>query len=154
MSAKAPVVLLDRHRMNRGERQYAAHLDAQKAAGTVAAWWFEGITLRLADATHYRADFLVHLSDGTLEIHEVKGRKGKRFFATEDAWLKLKIVARAFPFPVRVVWPASSGGWDSEAVPPTEPAPAMPIAGVSRAVSRTFSVRRYRSGDQDTNVRQ
>lgn len=98
-------------RMNKGEAAYAGVLDQRIAAGHVTAWWFEFITLRLADDTHYRPDFLVMLPDGTLEIHEVKGRKGDTFYATEDSWPKIKIAAEVAPFPVRVVWPDRAGGW-------------------------------------------
>lgn len=97
--------------MNKGEASYAAVLDQRIADGHVTAWWFEFITIRLADDTHYRPDFLVMLPDGTLEIHEVKGRKGDSFYATEDSWPKIKIAAEVAPFPVRVVWPDKAGGW-------------------------------------------
>lgn len=100
-----------RGRMNKGERAYAAVLEARVASGHVAAWWFEFVTLRLADDTHYRPDFLVQLPDGTLELHEVKGRKGDTFYATEDGWLKVKLAAEVSPFPVAVVWPNVAGDW-------------------------------------------
>lgn len=100
-----------RDRMNKTEAAYAAVLDQRRAAGHVAAWWFEFLTLRLADATHYRPDFLVLLPDGSLELHEVKGRKGDTFFATEDGWLRLKVAADVSPIPIRVVWPDKAGGW-------------------------------------------
>jgi hypothetical protein len=99
-------------RMNKGEARYAEELDRRIAAGHLAAWWFEGVTLKMAPDTHYRPDFLVVLADGTLELHEVKGRKGDTFYATEDGWLKLKLVAEQFPFTVRVVWPAKDGHWN------------------------------------------
>lgn len=98
-------------RMNKGEAAYAAALDARIAAGHVVAWWFEFLTLRLADDTHYRPDFLVQLPDGTLELHEVKGRKGETFYATEDGWLKIKLTAEVAPFSVVVVWPSAAGHW-------------------------------------------
>ena len=106
-------------RMNKGETLYAGHLEALRAAGVIAGWWFELLSIRLADNTHYRPDFLVMRADGTLEIHEVKGRKkgkdGKAdtFWAEEDAWLKLKVVAEHSPIPVTVVWPRRDGGWDA-----------------------------------------
>lgn len=96
-------------RMNKGEAAYADVLDARIASGHVVAWWFEGITVKLAPSTHYRPDFLVQIASGELEIHEVKGRKGDTFYATEDGWLRVKAVAETFPFTVRVVWPRKGG---------------------------------------------
>lgn len=98
-------------RMNKGEQAYSEVLEQRRRDGHVVAWWFELVTIRLADSTHYRPDFLVMLPDGTLEVHEVKGRKGDTFYATEDSWPKIKIAAEVSPFPVRVVWPSRDGGW-------------------------------------------
>jgi hypothetical protein len=103
-------------RMNKGEAAYASVLEERRAAGHVVAWWFELLSLRLADSTHYRPDFLVMLADGSLELHEVKGRKGDSFYATEDSWPKIKIAAEVSPFPIRVVWPRRGGGWDELAL--------------------------------------
>jgi hypothetical protein len=103
-------------RMNKGEQRYAETLETRKAAGLVAAWWFEGISWRLTDNTHYKPDFLVMLADGTLEIHEVKGRSGNTFTATETGWAKVKIVAEQAPFPVRVVWQTKDGHWQEQRV--------------------------------------
>lgn len=103
-------------RMNKGEQAYAAVLDERQRQGHVVAWWFEFVTLRLADNTHYRPDFLVMLADGALELHEVKGRKGDTFHATEDGWLKVKITAEQSPFPIRVVWPSRDGHWCERAL--------------------------------------
>ncbi len=79
--------------MNKTETKYARVLDERRAAGEVAAWWYESVTLKLAPSTHYRPDFLVMLADGSLEVHEVKGG-----FVQEDAWIKTKVAAAMFPF--------------------------------------------------------
>lgn len=83
--------------MNKTEARYAGILEARRLAGEVVRWWFEPMNLKLAESTHYRCDFLVLMADGTLAIHEVKGG-----FVTEDAWVKTKLAARLFPFPVYV----------------------------------------------------
>ena len=112
-------------RMNKGEAAYALILDQRLAAGHIVAWWFELLSIRLADSTHYKPDFLVMLADGTLEIHEVKGRKrgkatsdGTRaadtFWVEEDAWAKVKIAAGVSPFPIRIVFPIGDGHWGEE----------------------------------------
>jgi hypothetical protein len=93
-----------------------------RAAGALAAWWYEPLNWRMADNTYYRPDFLVMRDDGALELHEVKGRKNGKdgkpdtFWKEEDAWLKLKIVAEQAPFPLCVVWPRRDGGWQIETV--------------------------------------
>lgn len=101
--------------MNKTEARYAQQLDALKAAGEVLWWGFEVVKLRLAKRAWLTVDFLVQMADGSFELHEVKGRKGNRYFATEDGKLKAKFAAVTYPFwPFRIVWPAKGGGWDQE----------------------------------------
>ena len=102
--------------MNKGETAYSRHLDIQRALGQIVRWDFEPEKFRLADNTYLNVDFRVILPDGTVEFHDVKGRKGDRFYATEDGWLKLKVAAATHPYIFRVVWPAKGGGWCSERV--------------------------------------
>lgn len=90
--------------MNKLEAKYAGVLELRKKAGEIAAYWFEGLKLRLADRTFYTPDFVVQLADGSLELHETKG------FMRDDAAIKLKVAAETFPFRfVLVTW--SKGGW-------------------------------------------
>jgi hypothetical protein len=78
--------------MNKTEHAYMTDvLAARMLAGEIVNWWFEGVTLKLAKDTRYTPDFLVMLSDGTLECHEVKG------FMRDDANVKLKVAAQMFP---------------------------------------------------------
>lgn len=120
----APAAKKPRHvkhvaeQMNKTEARYAQHLDALKAAGEVVSWYFEAIKIRLAQRTWLTVDFLVRFADGRVELHEVKGRKGERYFATEDGKLKVKLAAELYWFwAVRIVWPAKGGGWDQELQP-------------------------------------
>jgi hypothetical protein len=78
--------------MNRSEAKYAAELELRRQAGEVAWFKFEGVKLRLADGCFYSPDFAVMLSDGTLEMHEVKG------FWQDDARVKVKVAASLYPF--------------------------------------------------------
>lgn len=78
--------------MNKLETKYSEYLEALKLAGRVAWYSYEGIKLRLAKATTYTPDFFVMRSDGTLEVHEVKGRW------LDDARVKIKVAAELFPF--------------------------------------------------------
>lgn len=121
-AAAQSAAALPRHRrhepgkMNKTEAAYAQHLDYRKAIGEVLWWGFELIKLRLAKATYLTIDFLVQVADGSFELHEVKGRKGDRYWAEEDARIKLKVAAELTPLPVLVVWPKKGGGWCVEAV--------------------------------------
>jgi hypothetical protein len=97
--------------MNKTEQAYAATLDERRMAGEVAWFKFEGMKFRLADNTFYTPDFAVMLSDGALEMHEVKG------FWQDDARAKIKIAADLYPFPfiaVRVRSKKEGGGWSVE----------------------------------------
>lgn len=62
------------------EEQYAQILESRKAAGEIAGWRYEAVTLVIvegseADRTRcrYTADFLVEHHEGPLELVEVKG---------------------------------------------------------------------------------
>lgn len=96
--------------MNKTEAAYAAHLESLK--GTVISWYrFEGIKLRLADNTFYSPDFAVMLTDGTMEMHEVKG------FWQDDARVKIKVAASQYPFRFIAVTACAKkhgGGWEVE----------------------------------------
>jgi hypothetical protein len=94
--------------MNKTEAAYAATLDARRFAGEVAWFKFEGVKLRLADNTFYTPDFAVMLSNGALEMHEVKG------FWQDDARAKIKIAADLYPMrfiAVRTRPKKEGGGW-------------------------------------------
>ena len=97
--------------MNKTEAAYAGHLEARKAAGEVAWYLFEAVKLRLADNCFYTADFAVMLTDGVLEMHEVKG------FWADDVRVKIKVAAERFPFrfiAVRAKTKKAGGGWEVE----------------------------------------
>jgi hypothetical protein len=97
--------------MNKTEAAYAATLDQRRAAGEVAWFKFEGLKFRLADNTFYTPDFAVMLSDGILEVHEVKGHW------EDDARAKIKIAADLYPLRFIAVQPLpkkAGGGWKVE----------------------------------------
>lgn len=103
--------------MNKTEAAYAQHLEALIAEGVVSWYGFEVVKVRLAHRCWLSVDFLVRFKDGRMELHEVKGRKGDRYHATEDGKLKVKWAAQKYPFwPVRIVWPRKGGGWDQEEI--------------------------------------
>lgn len=77
--------------MNKTETAYALHLEGRRIDRQILAYWFEGISLRLARRTWYRPDFLVRMPDGRLEVHEVKGHW------RDDARVKIKVAAELYP---------------------------------------------------------
>lgn len=93
--------------MNRTEAKYAAELELQRAAGTIAWWKFEGVKLRLADGCFYTPDFAVMLADGVIEMHEIKG------YWQDDARVKIKIAAATYPFRF-IALTAKRGTWQIE----------------------------------------
>jgi hypothetical protein len=97
--------------MNKTEQAYAATLDERRMTGEVAWFKFEGMKFRLADNTFYTPDFAVMLSDGALEMHEVKG------FWQDDARAKIKIAADMYPMrfiAIQARLKRDGGGWTVE----------------------------------------
>lgn len=97
--------------MNKTEARYADHLSLLKAAGEVKWFRFEGIKLRLADNTFYSPDFAVMAADNVMELHEIKGAMA--MFA-DDAKVKVKVAAEAYPLRFKVIIPRAKkdgGGW-------------------------------------------
>lgn len=80
-------------KMNGTEKKYAALLETRKMAGEVIWYAFEPINIRLAKKCYYRCDFLVMVSGGKMECHEVKGSH-----VTDDGLAKIKMAAEILPF--------------------------------------------------------
>lgn len=97
--------------MNNTEQAYGAHLELLRQSGYVAWFKFEGVKLRLADNTFYSPDFAVMLTDGQMQMHEVKG------FWQDDARVKIKVAADLYPFEfiaVKAKAKKDGGGWSVE----------------------------------------
>lgn len=82
-------------RMNGTEKRYADILDERIRLGEVVYWAFESLNFRLGDGVYYRPDFLIQLSDGSLEIHECKGG-----FIRDDSRAKMSVFKEKYPFPL------------------------------------------------------
>ncbi len=108
--------LRPRGQMNKTEAAYADHLKMLERTGVIAWFAYEAIKFRLANNTFYTPDFLVMLSDGQLEVHEVKGRKGEGYYAEDDAKVKIKVAAALYPMLFRVVWPDRECWWKQETI--------------------------------------
>lgn len=108
----------ERGKMNAGELKYSQQLDLRMSAGEVLWWAFEGITFKIGDDCRITPDFSVMEADGTMVLIDVKGRSGEKYWAEEDAVVKLKTLATIYPFQVFVVWPKSGGVWYTQEVKP------------------------------------
>jgi hypothetical protein len=98
--------------MNKTEAAYELVLKARMQAGDVVWYKFEGMKFRLADNTFYTPDYCVLLSDGSLEMHEVKGARA--IFA-DDAKVKIKVAAEMYPMQFIACFPvpkSKGGGWE------------------------------------------
>ena len=84
-------------KMNKTEAAYARLLETKKYIGEILWFAFEPINIRLADNTFYKVDWLVLLSDMTLQAHETKGHW------TDDALVKFKVAANILPFPFKAI---------------------------------------------------
>ena len=96
---------------NKTELAYEEALKALQRDGQIAWFKFEGVKLRLADNTFYTPDYAVMLTNGQMEMHEVKG------FWQDDARVKVKVAAELFPFRFLAVRPKpkkDGGGWNVE----------------------------------------
>ena len=98
--------------MNNTEKAYAdTVLEPMRLAGEVAHYWFEQFTFKMADDLRYTPDFVVQLTSGVLECHEVKGHW------EEDARIKIRMAAQLFPFrfvAIRKRRKKDGGGWAEE----------------------------------------
>lgn len=98
--------------MNKTESAYADELKARQMAGEIDWFGFEAWKLKLADNAFYTPDFVVMLSDLTLECHEVKGHW------EEDARVKIKVAAETYPMlrfvAIKKQTKRQGGGWDYE----------------------------------------
>ena len=97
--------------MNKTEAAYDAALKLRHIAGEISWYKFEGVKLRLADNTFYSPDFAVMLTNGQLEMHEVKGHW------QDDARVKIKVAAELYPFrfvAVKQLPKKLGGGWMEE----------------------------------------
>lgn len=98
--------------MNKLEAAYAQHLNLLKHEKMIRDWQYESIRLVLAPRTSYTPDFNVTLIDGTIQMHETKGR-----FFRDDARVKLKVAANKFPqFQFLLVTREKTGLWNIDAV--------------------------------------
>lgn len=105
--------------MNGAERRYANRLEGLRQIGAIESYQFDALKLRLAEKTFYEPDFLVIAKDGAVEFHEVKaGWKAKgtltyKIHVEDDAAVKFKVAAAAFPFRFRMVWfNEGNGNWE------------------------------------------
>ncbi len=110
--AKANLAPRDRG-MNKTEIKFSHRLEALKRSGTIVEWRFEALKFRLADMTTYTPDFLVIGTDGSITLIDTKAywKKAGKVGITEDANVKIKVVAEQYPwFAFQTTW-EQDGGW-------------------------------------------
>lgn len=85
--------------MNKTEAKYARHLQGEKEAGRINAYWYEGWKIRIADNCYWTPDFVVIDCDGFVEWHDCKAywRKAGKVGITDDAAVKMKAAAEIYP---------------------------------------------------------
>lgn len=94
---------------NQTEQRYEDEvLQPGLLAGDILWYRFEGIKLRLADNTFLTVDFAVLPKSGVLTMVDVKGAAA---IVEEDARVKMKVAADAYPFAFQYAFPAKGGGW-------------------------------------------
>ena len=98
--------------LNRTEQAYSDRLARMQQMGEIKWFLFEGIKLRLADKTFYSPDFVVMNAKDQIELHEVKPRSGKSYFALDDSKVKIKCAAERFPFAFFICFPQRCGTWE------------------------------------------
>jgi hypothetical protein len=106
IKAKANIAPRDRG-MNKTETKFSRHLEAMKRGGEIADWRFEPLKFRLADMTTYTPDFLVIGIDGSIALVDTKAywKKAGKVGVTEDANVKIKVVADQYPwFTFQIAW--------------------------------------------------
>lgn len=100
---------------NKTEAAFEVELSFLFRAGQLTWYAFQPITLKLAADCRYTTDFVVVLTDGTIEFIEIKGRKGASYYSREDSIIKIKVAARTYPmFRFSIRWPLNGGGWARE----------------------------------------
>jgi len=93
--------------MNVTESKYSQILELRKRAGDIVDYFFESMTLKIAQDCRYTPDFMVVNKDQEIEFHEVKG------YWMDDAKVKIKVAAAKFPFRF-VAMKLEKGLWKEE----------------------------------------
>ncbi len=100
--------------MNKTESEYSRHLETEKQAGRISAYWYEPWKIRIADNCTWTPDFVVIDCDGMIEWHDTKSwwAKAKKVGIEEDALIKMKSIADIYPqFKVLATW-KRDGVWE------------------------------------------
>lgn len=95
----------DELRLNKTERAFLSHLRSSDYDWVGV----QNLTLKLADDCRLTPDFS-SLKNGVLTLWDVKG------FQREDALIKMKVAARAFPFFKFIIVSRDGGSWKERLV--------------------------------------
>lgn len=98
---------------NKTEQRYEDEvLRPGMMVGDILWYRFEGVKLRIADNTFLTVDYAVLPADGILTMIDVKGGPA---VIQDDARVKMKVAAEAYPFRFQFAYP-DGGGWTHEDV--------------------------------------
>jgi len=104
---------LPRYRSKTEARFVQEIAEPRKRAGEIAMYAYEAITLKLAPAVRFTADFLCMVRDEPLPVlAEIKGA-----YTREDAWQKLKIAAAMYPMFRFELWTYKDKQWTCKQIP-------------------------------------
>ena len=79
---------------------------------------YEALTFRLGFDCRFSPDFACWTPDGRVVCFECKGRKGKSYYAKDDALVKIRAAAAMYPMVTFIiVWPVNDE-WGSKEVQP------------------------------------
>lgn len=98
--------------MTKLEEAFGQKLELKLKAGVIRSYGYEQLKLRLAFKTFYTPDFVVLGRDRTITCYEVKG------YWEDDARVKIKVAARAFPWMSFVAVTRKRKQWEYEEFEP------------------------------------
>ena len=102
--------------MNKTEARFGALLNVRKAAGEFDQVGFEALTFRLGFDCRFTPDWTCWFPNGGIVCYEVKGRTGHKWYAKEDAMVKLRAASSMYPkVKFILVWPDGEG-WETKEI--------------------------------------
>jgi len=103
-------------RMNKTEAAFFRVVEVRRMGGEFAQVGFETVTFRLGYDCRYTPDVACWTPNGNVVCFEVKGRKGRTYYARDDSLVKLRAAAAMYPkVKFILVWPDGEG-WETKEI--------------------------------------
>lgn len=106
--------------MNKWERDYSLVLEAERQAGKIRSWEFEGLSFKLGRGARFTPDFIVHrviLDYDEIERDEIEARECKGHWR-EAARVRIKVAASKYPWCRFIAVSKDGAGWKTERFEP------------------------------------